>query len=173
MGKRIFTLARLVIYEDAEDEETIFEVFDLTINRVLVGSSGDNELVLEAPAIDPAHASLELRHNRWILQDLGGPGGTVVNGNVIEGPYYLQNNDLIELGPVKMKFQEHEHDPVDTAELSAQTAADASAPMSGRVWFATIAGGTIAIIFIILFLLVVADYLGLLEIADLLPPWLG
>lgn len=165
-------MARLVIYEEAEDEETIFEVFDLTTNRILVGASADNELVLEAPDIDPAHASLELRHNHWILQDLGGPGGTVVNGNVIEGPYYLQNNDLIELGPVRMRFQEHDHDPVD-AEVMEEAAPDPGAPVRGRVWFATIAGGTIAIIFIILFLLVVADYFGLLEIADLLPPWLG
>ena len=42
----------------------------------------------------------------------------------------------------------------------------------GRIWFATLAGGTLAVIFIILFLLIVADFLGVIKITELIP-WLG
>jgi hypothetical protein len=45
--------------------------------------------------------------------------------------------------------------------------------MRGRVWFAGVAGVTLAIVFIIVFLLIVADYLDLIQITDLLPPWFG
>ncbi len=169
-------MAKLIIYEDATNEDTIIEVFDLMHNRILIGSSADNQLVLDAPDIDPAHASLELRHGHWVLQDLGSPGGTMVNGQTIEGPYYLQHDDLIELRSVKLKFQNIEEVEPELPQIilpRKEVTPHPGESISGRLWFATIAGGTIAAIFIILLLLIIADYLGLLHLADLLPPWLG
>ena len=167
-------MAKLIIYEEVVDEETIFEDFELLINRILIGSSSDNQLVLEAPDIDPAHASLELRHDHWILQDLGGPGGTVVNGITIVGPYYLRHDDLIELGSVKLRFRDIEPEVEVEHELQEETIPppNAGTPPSGRVWFAKVASGTVAIIFMLLLILIVAHYFGLLNVADLLPPWL-
>ena len=166
-------MAKLIIYEEVVDEETIFEDFELLINRILIGSSSDNQLVLEAPDIDPTHASLELRHDHWILQDLGGPGGTVVNGVTIAGPYYLQHDDLIELGSVKLRFRDIEPEVEVEHEPQEETIPpDAGTPPSGRVWFAKVASGTAAIIFMLLLILIVAHYFGLLNVADLLPPWL-
>jgi hypothetical protein len=171
--KEAIIMAKLIIYEEIEGEEPVFETFDLATSHVLIGSAPENHLILEAPEIDPAHASLELRNDAWILQDLGGPGGTGVNGHLIEGPYRLQHRDLIELGQVKMEFQEFDG---GTAPEETTTSAPAKRPgethISGRVWFATVAGGTVALIFIILFLLIVADYLDVIKIIDLLPPWL-
>ncbi len=162
-------MAKLVIHEEFEDEETIIEDFELSTQRILIGSGPDNELVLEAIDVDPTHASLELRHERWVLQDLGGPNGTEVNGQEIDGPYRLHHNDLIELGDIKISFQEPEAET--QVDPSSEEALAEEVHISGRIWFAAIAGGTVAIIFIILFLLVVADYLGVLKIADLFP-WL-
>jgi pSer/pThr/pTyr-binding forkhead associated (FHA) protein len=168
-------LAKLIIYEEAAGEEIVFEDFELLTNRLLIGSSPDNQLVLDAPDIDPAHASLELRHDNWILQDLGAPGGTVVNGITIEGPYYLQHNDLIELGSIKLKFREMEFlteaEPEPPAKESVQI--DDAPPLKGRVWFAKVAAGTMAVIFVILLVLIIGHYWGLLNMTDLLPPWLS
>lgn len=166
-------MAKLVIYEEFESEETIFEDFDLTIQRILIGSSLDNELVLDAPEIDPTHASLELRDEHWTLQDLGGPGGTAVNGKVIEGPYPLHHGDLIELAHVKIKFEDD--DAVHEDDLLIEEAEHplAEAPMRGRVWFAAVAGATLGLIFVIVVLLVVADFLEVLQITDLIPLWSG
>lgn len=168
-------MAKLIIYEEVEDEEAIFEDFELLSNRILIGSSPDNQLVLEAPDIDSGHASLELRHNHWILQDLGGPGGTVVNGVTIVGPYYLQHDDLIELGQIKLRFrdleQQAEAEPEPVEAVPAQLGSDP--PVKGRVWFAQVASSTIAIIFLILLILIVGHYFGLMKLGDLLPPWLG
>lgn len=167
-------MAKLIIFEEFEDADTIFEDFDLTaVQRMLIGSSHDCELVLESPDIDPTHASLELRDRHWILQDLGSPGGTVVNGQEIAGPYRLHHQDLIELGHIKIKFDAEEEVQDEPAAADEPLSESEPAPMRGRVWFAGVAGGTLAVIFFILLLLIVADYLGLLEITDLLPPWLG
>jgi pSer/pThr/pTyr-binding forkhead associated (FHA) protein len=167
-------LAKLIIYEDEAGEEMIFEDFDLLTNRILIGSSPDNQLVLEAPDIDPAHASLELRYDHWILQDLGAPGGTAVNGLTIEGPYFLQHDDLIELGQIKLRFREMELPAEAEPEpVEEQLQPDVDPPVKGRIWFAKVASSTILVIIMILLLLITAHYFGLLNMADLLPPWLG
>ncbi len=166
-------MAKLVIYEDFESTQTIFEDFDLIVQRILIGSSLDNDLVLEVPEIDPTHASLELRNERWILQDLGGPGGTVVNGKEIEGPYQLYHDDLIELGPVKIRFQDDDTESEDELRLEEGEFPETERPMRGRIWFAAVAGSTLFVIFLIVLLLIVADFMGVLQIVDLLPPWFG
>jgi pSer/pThr/pTyr-binding forkhead associated (FHA) protein len=165
-------VAKLIIYEEIDGADTVFEMFDLSVSRILIGSDPDNHLILEAPDVDAAHASLELRNNAWVLQDLGGPGGTHVNGQRIEGPYPLHHHDLIGLGQIKIQFQEYDNELEPEVTPSKATTSSGEAHPSDRLWFATIAGGTIALIFIILLLLVVADYLGVIKIADLLPPWL-
>jgi len=172
-------LARLIIFEES-NQETVFETFELTDSSILIGSDPENHLILETPDIDSSHASLELRDNRWIIQDLGGPGGTVVNGTEIEGPQRLRHDDLIELGFVKMKFQDPRRRKVKpprrtggTRNAKVANVPDDEADISGRVWFATVATATIAVIFIIIFLLIVAHFLEIISIGDLLPPWLS
>ena len=66
-------MARLVIYEELDTDDTVFETFELSSSRILIGSDHDNHLVLDMPDVDMTHASLELRDNHWFLQDLGGP----------------------------------------------------------------------------------------------------
>lgn len=167
-------MAKLVIYEELEGEEAIFEDFDLSSHRILIGSSEDCNLILDLPDIDPSHASLEFRNDHWVIQDLGGPGGTVLNGVTVEGPLRLHNNDLIELHSVKIRFLEETYvfrvDDEDTAILG-ETIAAATPPktVSGRIWFGTIAGITLVVIFVIILLLAAAHFLGLLNIADLVP----
>lgn len=172
-------MARLIIFQD-QASSTIFEAFSLEENRIIIGSDQDNQLVLDIPHIDPMHASLELRDNHWFLQDLGGPGGTSINGQLIEGPQMLHHNDIIELGPVRLQFQIDDERGV-TQQFSTQldepeeTAVESggSAHISGRVWFAGLAAATITIIFVILMLIVATHLLGLINIQNLLPALFG
>ncbi|MFN8455445.1 MAG: FHA domain-containing protein [Anaerolineae bacterium] len=167
-------MAKLIIYEEIPNAEIVFEDFELLTHRILIGSSPDNQLVLEAPEIDPAHASLELRYDHWVLQDLGAPGGTAVNGVEIFGPYALQHGDLIELGSIKLKFQENEIQTDSNLPLSDEVVEDEELedqPMRGRVWFTQVAGITLVLILFIVLLLVVGDYLNLVHLSDLLPHW--
>ncbi len=164
-------MAKLIIYEEIPGEEAVFESFELVINRILIGSSRDNQLVLDSPDIDPTHASLELRFDTWVLQDLGGPGGTAVNGVTITAPYRLKDHDLIELNHIKLRFR----DPAEpiTEEMiepvEPESLPDEPPPVKGGVWFAGLTGITLVIIFLIMLLLVIAHYFGLLNMADLMP----
>lgn len=165
-------MTKLIIYEEIPGEEPTFEDFELITNRILIGSSPDNQLVLESPDIDPTHASLELRFDTWVLQDLGAPGGTAVNGQEITGPYLLKDKDLIELGHLRLRFRDplgldFETEPEEAAlELPPD---DSPPPVKGRVWFAGVTGVTLVVIFTILLLLIIAHYFGLLNIVDLMP----
>jgi pSer/pThr/pTyr-binding forkhead associated (FHA) protein len=172
-------MAKLVIYQLIDGEETLVEDFELATQRLLIGSGRDNDLVLELAEVDPIHASMELRNEYWVLQDMGGPGGTVVNGVEITGPFRLHHGDVIELGNIiRLRFQDSTTSPenihsVTSAALAGAEDGPVQSPMRGRVWFAGVAGVTLAIVFIIVFLLIVADYLDLIQITDLLPPWFG
>ena len=175
-------MPRLIIYEDSEQSETIFETFELSDHSILIGSDPDNHLILQTPDIDSSHASLELRNNEWILQDLGGPGGTAVNGETIEGPHSLFHDDLIEVGFIKMRFQDPERGITKEFPRSTPPAEDQFEQMnehedeeegvqvSGRIWFATVATATIAVIFIIIFLLIFAQVLGVVDLGGLISP---
>ncbi len=168
-------MARLVIYEEMDTDDTVFETFELTSSRILIGSDHDNHLVLDMPEIDSTHASLELRDNHWFLQDLGGPGGTAVNGQEIEGPYMLRNGDVIELSFIKMRFENNERGVTRDFPREApaeETKPTTERPPSGRLWFAGLAMLTVGTIIVILILMAVAHYLGLISIGDLLPPGL-
>lgn len=164
-------MAKLIIYENSDDEETVIEDFELTAQRILIGSGPDNELILDAPDVHTSHASLELRSNAWVLQDLGGPGGTSANGQTIDGPYHLRHGDLIELGIVKIKFDDEQAAALETRDLPPIEPVPVEVAIKGRHWFAAMAGITLVIIFFILLLLIVGDYMGMLKISDLLPFW--
>jgi len=162
------SLAKLIIYEAYTNTGTVFETFELVDNRILIGSDPECQLILDVPDIDPMHASLELRDHHWFLQDLGGPGGTAVNGRLIEGPTILRHNEMIEVGVVKMRFVTTE--PGVTAAMPPmEPDEDAAAQVSGRVWFATLTGFTVLILLAIGALLLLAYSLGIFTLSDLLP----
>lgn len=166
-------MARLVIYEELDTDDTVFETFELTSSRILIGSDHDNHLVLDMPDIDMTHASLELRDNHWFLQDLGGPGGTAVNGQDIAGPCMLRNNDIIELSFIKMRFENNERGVTEDFPRESspeKNTVSGERPPSGRLWFAGLAMLTVGTIIVILILMAVAHYLGLISLGDLLPP---
>jgi len=160
-------LSELVIYENNFDDHVV--TFELITTRILIGSSPDNQLVLETNDIAPAHVSLENRHGYWILQDLGSELGTKVNGNQVVGPYHLANNDLIELGHIKLKFQHEVTTDTPTKETARIETTHEIEDIKGRVWLATVAGGTLAIISIILLILALAHYFHFLDIFALFP----
>ncbi|GAB4439914.1 MAG: hypothetical protein Kow0031_21810 [Anaerolineae bacterium] len=175
-------MARLIIYEEINGADTVYETYYLQENRVIIGSDDDNQLILESPDVEPMHASLELRENHhWYLQDLGGMGGTGVNGQLIAGPYMLRHNDVIEVGFVKMRFQVDDERGV-TEEYVADNPAHAEAAPeaytetarspqqpSGRIWFAGLAFATAVVIFLILLVFFAGHILGLINMMDLLP----
>lgn len=81
------------------------EAINLQMRRIVVGRSNESTLLLPDESVDLTHASLEDRGNRWILQDLGAPGGTWLNDEEVDKPCRIFDGDVIQFGSVPVEVQ--------------------------------------------------------------------
>lgn len=64
-----------------------------------VGRSSRNDIVLvEDPTVSREHAKIVEENGHYRLVDLGGPGGTRLNGQRVRGQVILESDDEIQLG---------------------------------------------------------------------------
>lgn len=73
------------------------EVIKIGGTRVLAGSSHRCEIVLHSDIVSREHATIRLTGEGWILEDLGGGQGTIVNGKRV-GRTLLQPLDTVRFG---------------------------------------------------------------------------
>ena len=139
-------MAQLVIYDNIEVKEPP-HIFELLTNRILIGSSPDSQLILEDSHVATAHISLEFRQSYWVLQDLGSEIGTTINNEIVNEPYPLDHDDLIQISNIKIQFQDdiygNEHEETETAVYTTDT------DVKGRIWLAKVGMVTLGVIIII------------------------
>jgi hypothetical protein len=58
------------------------------------------------PGIEKLHAKIVKKGNRFVLMDTGTPGGTYLNGEMIDGPTPLRSGDRIGMGRAQLLFTE-------------------------------------------------------------------
>lgn len=80
-------------------------IFDLTTPAIRMGRAFDNDLILEDRRVSRYHAQLRLRYGRYVLQDLGSSGGTLVNGYPVQ-ELALRPGDVLSLGGLEVIFAE-------------------------------------------------------------------
>lgn len=94
-------MAQLVIHEPGQSPSA------LTLTKALsVGRDSQCDLTLVHHQVSRQHARFEWDETGWILRDLGSSNRTFVNGVRIEQAK-LENGDLIDIGPVRIVFQNH------------------------------------------------------------------
>ena len=71
----------------------------------LVGRSRDASLKVPAAMVSRRHCEIYDYEGRLAVQDLGSSNGTFVNNERIDEPLYLENDDLITIGPVTLRVQ--------------------------------------------------------------------
>ena len=81
------------------------ETITLKMTRIIIGSSAECPIRLPDASVELAHASLENRGERWILQDLGGPGGTWLNDDPVTMPRHLTDGDVIKVGDIRLEVR--------------------------------------------------------------------
>jgi DNA-binding winged helix-turn-helix (wHTH) protein len=70
-----------------------------------IGRSSSCVVVVASPTISRLHASIELRHDRYVISDAGSANGTFVNGERVEGGNrQLVTGDVISLGSDDVSF---------------------------------------------------------------------
>ena len=77
--------------------------FPFSKERITIGRSKDNDLVLSENTVSRRHTSISKQKNGYMISDLGSYNGTKLNGEPIASSR-LKNNDAIQIGLVKLTF---------------------------------------------------------------------
>jgi hypothetical protein len=75
----------------------------LTIKGVKIGRGKHNDIVIGNDSVSGSHCVLSLRNEEWTVVDLKSGNGVLVNGKQVSQAT-LRQNDVIELGDIKMRF---------------------------------------------------------------------
>src|SRR2546423_2491110 len=92
-------MAKLILSMDG----LVLKEIPLSKERTTIGRKPHNDIQIDNLAVSGEHAVIVAILNDCFLEDLGSTNGTVVNGNPVK-KHFLQNNDIIELGKYKLKF---------------------------------------------------------------------
>jgi predicted component of type VI protein secretion system len=80
--------------------------------EVLIGRASHNDVVLADDGVSNLHARIVERDGRFVLEDLGTPSGTFVNGERLDGERELESGDTIGIGPAVLEFGVEREGPV-------------------------------------------------------------
>jgi NADH:quinone reductase (non-electrogenic) len=83
---------------------------EINLDAVLLslGSSADNNVVVDDPRASRRHALIQRDGESYWLDDLGGPHGTLLNGTRIAQRTRLKTDDRIRIGGTEFTFREPE-----------------------------------------------------------------
>jgi hypothetical protein len=76
-------------------------LLELNAARCTIGSSADNDVVIEDGSVSRAHLLFEQLAGAWFVEDLGSRNGTYVNGQRITSRRVVRPGDEIRLGLVR------------------------------------------------------------------------
>jgi pSer/pThr/pTyr-binding forkhead associated (FHA) protein len=82
----------------------VIKEVQLTKDRTTLGRRPYNDIVIDNLAVSGEHAVIQIVEGEAILEDLNSTNGTYINGKAIK-KQPLQNNDSIEIGKYKIRFQ--------------------------------------------------------------------
>lgn len=72
---------------------------------VIVGRSPNADIVIGAGYVSARHARFTLMGQNLFVEDLGSTNGTAVNGQLLNGPSALRNNDIVNVGDVAIRVR--------------------------------------------------------------------
>jgi pSer/pThr/pTyr-binding forkhead associated (FHA) protein len=82
-------------------------------DRIAIGRSPSNQIVLEDEQVSRLHAALEHYSSGWSIRDLASVNGTMVNGERIHTEHRLVAGDEVRIGSVRLVFRPGTHDGHD------------------------------------------------------------
>jgi pSer/pThr/pTyr-binding forkhead associated (FHA) protein len=86
----------------SEEKDGIFELGE---KAVIIGRSAECDIQLGVPNVSRKHAAVVSHNEEYLIEDLESTNGVFVNGiKVVK--CVLRNNDQIEIGGVKLVFNE-------------------------------------------------------------------
>lgn len=83
--------------------------FELTGERLTVGRSGENDIMLDDVTVSRHHAEFVADGDGWALVDMGSLNGTYVNRASVERRH-LTSGDLIQIGKYRLQYLHADED---------------------------------------------------------------
>jgi len=74
-------------------------------SKIFIGRNSDCDVVLNYTTVSKLHASITLRKNKYLIEDLGSRNGTFVNGKQIKSITELSFNDKIFIGRYQLSLE--------------------------------------------------------------------
>jgi hypothetical protein len=85
---------------------TAQQEYPLHVDTTTIGREAANDIIINDPEISRRHAIVKSQAGRWMIEDLGSTNGTYVNGQRLNQPRELYNNDIVDIGDsVSLVFQ--------------------------------------------------------------------
>jgi pSer/pThr/pTyr-binding forkhead associated (FHA) protein len=73
--------------------------------RFVIGRGADCQLRPGSPLVGTHHCAILVEEGRAVLEDLGTPSGTFVNGKQVTGRRELRTGDQLRIGPLEFEVQ--------------------------------------------------------------------
>ncbi len=73
---------------------------------VTIGRSPNNQIMIAERHVSRQHAVISFRDGIFMISDLGSANGTFVNGQPVEAPVALAENDVVRFGEVEFTFKQ-------------------------------------------------------------------
>jgi hypothetical protein len=105
----------------------VIKEVQLTKDRTTLGRRPYNDIVIDNLAVSGEHAVLQMAGSEVFLEDLNSTNGTYINGKAVK-KQLLQNNDTVEIGKYKIRFQGDQTSAVFDKTMVFKPAAAGSAP---------------------------------------------
>jgi len=89
------------------DEKGTVNAQEFEQDNIVIGRIDSADIVLGHNRISRKHAIISREETSYIINDLGSPNGTFVNGLRISSRYRLAPGDTIKIGPFSLQIDEN------------------------------------------------------------------
>ena len=103
LGRRNQDLGKIRIVNTANGD-----VFPITGRETSLGRHKNCDIVLNYETVSKQQAVIICKKDGWYIKKVSGAAAEIkVNGNTVEKPAMLKTGDIIQLGGVKLLFENH------------------------------------------------------------------
>jgi sigma-B regulation protein RsbU (phosphoserine phosphatase) len=88
---------------NADESPTRFELVEQVTS---LGRHPECTIVVDAGAVSRYHAKITRKPDGFVVEDSGSRNGTYLNGQLLSGPQFLREGDLIRISEVELVFQD-------------------------------------------------------------------
>jgi hypothetical protein len=97
------TRAKLIVIDPAESILEAGTSFSIN-SKTTIGRHPDCSIAIDEPFLSAIHARFESRDYAWYVTDLDSTNGTFVNGRAVQGTVYIETDDIVQFGRIKLQL---------------------------------------------------------------------